>query len=234
MPAIKLAGAVLRVHRTGDHHQDGQNAHRAGQARAQQPAEPAAAPAIGVVADIDLRERSSGSAEVGVGPAARGAGHKARPYAAERCMAPGVHSFVVPLASRHEPVPGGSLAAVLRRLIRRSRRALSERGAQTPDMRDNSLRKLVRSKAGRFAARQKCPTQALRQKIVRLGVDTREGMRLFTLSRAPLYVAGDQWAAISGLIRGLPGLSRWWLRFLRDGAAKAEPRIGVADRRTAL
>ena len=64
-----------------------------------------------------------------------------------------------------------------------------------------------------------------------IGVDTGEGIRLFTLSRASLYVAGDQWAAISGLIRGLPGLSRWWLRFLRDGAAKAEPRIGVADRR---
>ena len=83
-------------------------------------------------------------------------------------MAPGVHPVAVPLASRHEPVARlarwlpliAADTTIAPRLYVAARR-------DDLNMRDKSLGKLVRCKAGRFAARQKCRTQALRQKIVR-------------------------------------------------------------------
>ena len=58
MPAMKAALTLLRIRRPGYHHQDGENADGGGEAGAQQPAEPAAAPAVGMVADVDVAKQA--------------------------------------------------------------------------------------------------------------------------------------------------------------------------------
>ena len=87
----QAAFAVRIIGRPGDHHQNGENADGPGQAGAQQPAEAAALAPIGVVAGIDVVERTAGAAQIGVRSGAGDLRRELDPSPSQRCMAPDVH-----------------------------------------------------------------------------------------------------------------------------------------------
>ena len=65
-----VARAFLGIHGAGDGDENGKRADPAGKAGAQEPAEAAALPAVGMVADVDFRERAARPPEIGMRAAA--------------------------------------------------------------------------------------------------------------------------------------------------------------------
>jgi hypothetical protein len=137
---------VLGIHRPRDRHQNGQRPHCRGQAGAQDPAETAAAPAVGVVARIHLRKQGPDPAGIGMGTAAPRSRREAGPHPAQRSVTRESH---VPRSSPGLPSPE---AHSTREAARPQSQAFACRVASGQPNRRATAAPAVAPDEGRFAA----------------------------------------------------------------------------------